>query len=103
MTGKRSGCTFLPPNLKLSGLWLALRGLVDLSPHYESHVERRETILPVLINSDHPLLPLEVWASFLGRMRLATVTIAKGAQSQTRARGLLDFAAKSNLPRFQVF
>ena len=87
--------------LEALGAMAGVEGSVDLSPYYESHVERRKTILgPDQQRS--PAATFEVWASFLGRMRLATVHDRKGSITD-EGRGLLDFAAKSNLPRFQGF
>ena len=52
--------------LEALGAMAGVEGSVDLSPHYESHVERRETILGA-DQQRSPPATFEVWASFLGR------------------------------------
>jgi hypothetical protein len=72
---------------------------IDLSPYYDRHVERREAALTLEQTPQLPVATFEIWAAFLGRMRLATVTGRNGSITE-EGRGLLEFAATLNLPRF---
>jgi len=73
---------------------------LDLTPFYESHVQRREAMV-VSGEQVLPALTFEVWTSFLGRMRLAVIAAHNGSITD-EGRGLLEFGARFNLPRFHL-
>jgi hypothetical protein len=85
--------------LEALGAMAGVEGPVDLSPYYDRHLERREAALTAE-QKQLPAATFEVWASFLGRMRLATIDRRNGLITD-EGRGLLEVAARFNFPRFQ--
>jgi hypothetical protein len=75
-----------------------VEGSIDLTPFYRSHVERREA-MAVSGGPNTPVATFEAWASFLGRMRLAIIAGQNGSITD-EGRGLLEFATRTNLPKF---
>ena len=75
-------------------------GPIDLTPYFDAHVQRREA-LPL---TEGPLrtITFDLWCTYFGRMRLATITGREGTITE-EGHGLpFFFAARFNLPRFHV-
>ena len=88
--------------LEALGAMAGVEGPLDLSPFYDQHLERRDEAFTAEQKSQLPAVTFETWASFLGRMRLATVEGRNGSITDEGG-GLLKFAAAHSFPRNQRF